>query len=77
MEREFLLEYPGGFYFHALGHNQDMVSVNAQPLYPRKHCSSPEHQKDCLNTTTHLCLCWVRLSLLSNWTSLVQPHTQM
>lgn len=45
MEREFLLEYPGGFYFHALGHNQDMVSVNAQPLYPRKHCSSPEHQR--------------------------------
>lgn len=40
IEREFLLEYPGGVYFHALGHNQDIASVNAQPLYPQKHGSS-------------------------------------
>lgn len=26
MEREFLLEYPGGFYFHALEHELDIVS---------------------------------------------------
>lgn len=38
MERDFLLQYPGWFYFHALGHNKDM--------YPQKHDLHAEHQKD-------------------------------
>lgn len=77
MEREFLLEYAGGFYFHALGLCQDMASVNAQPLYPQKHSSSAEHQKDSVNTSTHIRLCRVSVSLLSNWTSVVQSHTKI